>query len=414
MTKRLFIGALLLSFGIIGFAYETWRFETIPELKIRTDSLVTDEWQACAIEVEGTVVCWGRLMASDVYDEDNYGFWKRIGPRRVERLVDVVDVGISPPSACAALVSGKVACWGEVSMHGIDVGDNPAVVETTSGYSATKASVIEIPGLTEIAQVEGSRSRICVRSRKGEVACNQGRFAPPGAAQGFDAIPGFSEAIDLQVGDGICILRSDRSVACTVGELDAGEVEVVVQDADWLSGTSNGHSDTLGCAGARDTAPRCWQVVDGERQRFDVPALRGATSAYLNSGTLCGVIDSHIECLENSSIRRAGEYAESARAFVVEGTDGIVDASSGGFHTCATKPDQQVQCWGNFVFGTLGSADGAERSATPLTVATRAVAPQIRLVWRAIFGTSVLAGILALLVRRRPTEPEPTTTPFDF
>lgn len=395
-TRRVIIGSLFVVLGVLGFAVETWRFETIPDLQIRPESLAGDDWQTCGIEPEGTVICWGSEIATE-FHYDNYGFFQRFGPLRVDGLDDAVAVAVAPLSACAARESGDVVCWGRVSPFGASASTG-GVTEASRQDAVTDRSLFAITELSNIEQLIGSRTSMCARDTGGRIACNS-NVRDGGSVSQFVALPQLDEAVGMHVGHSeVCALRADRSVVCTGIRANA-EVRVVGRDIAWLAGSSSTMTGELACIGFDSGPPSCWR--DGSPILTGMPAFDGASGVFDTMPRRCAIVESELQCTDNSDLASTKEGFET----------GIVAVQTGGSHSCASLVDGRVQCWGTNVGGSLGDASATQSSETPVVVAQRSVSP--RLLWPAIFATSALIGAVTLLKERRSKD-APSTTPFDF
>ena len=180
-------------------------------------------------------------------------------------VVDAVDLVAERRRGCARMAAGTVSCW---SAPEPKTPRNPIGIE---------AEVEEIQALEEVIELSGHGSLVCARSRSGRVAC--WRWGPADAP--LDALPqppdqlymvsGIDDAIDIDVGPHLCIVRASGALHCgrySSAELfpvepvhgidDAREVEVSAQgDQCVLNGTG-----LVRCVGRSYPSPERYHVVD--------------------------------------------------------------------------------------------------------------------------------------------------------
>jgi len=405
MSKpRALFGLVLLAFGIAGFAVMQWRFQRIPDLLIQPDSLVVNQNAACGIELAGGVVCWGPTPATELGDLGEERFFQREGAVYFDGVDDATDLALTDTTACAARENGHVACWGSLGnlVDFTNVDSDPLLQWTTLGGSrwiTDRGSAVPIAGLSDVAQIEGSRRNMCTRDTGGQIACTDESRTTPGA---FDPIPQLHGAIDFRLSQhDVCALLADRSVACLPFDQQADAVQVLHRDAVWLDGGGSGTG--LLCAGFADRAPGCWTNdydEPHERKQFQASAFAGATGIFQRASNACAVFDGDTKCVDPQS-RGLSATTDALDLISITGADEFVETGSSGLHWCASHADRTVTCAGSFGLGALGDAAGTHSSATPVTVATRTVPRRIRLLWTGVFATAALVGIGALWTSRR-------------
>ncbi|MCA9563791.1 MAG: hypothetical protein KC561_09895 [Myxococcales bacterium] len=126
----------------------------------------------------------------------------------------VVDLGLTPAFACAALSDGSLWCWGSNDVGQLGLRDREDRDEPT-----------QVPGLTNIVEVEaagGDSGQTCARDNQGAVWCwGQGLNAlgrAPGAVETPTRVELPSPAVDLAVG---------RFHFCAAPVKDQGWVQVL-------------------------------------------------------------------------------------------------------------------------------------------------------------------------------------------
>jgi alpha-tubulin suppressor-like RCC1 family protein len=158
----------------------------------RFPELVSSPYHTCALWGSGRVACWG---AND-YRQLGDGTWEnRLLPTPVLGISDAVDVAVSEGGTCVARRGGAVACWG-------------------SPWSPDPA---EVPGLRGAVQVAAWKGTACGVVQDGRVVC-AGAMDGDGyerTAVGPFELPGVRDAIDVAMGDGgICVLHACGRVSC--------------------------------------------------------------------------------------------------------------------------------------------------------------------------------------------------------
>ena len=140
---------------------------------------------------------------------------------------DAVSLSSGDSYTCALKRTGAVACWGslfQADLPGVSFGLAPFIV----------------PELDQVIQVSVGSSTACALRRNGTVACwGEGTFGQLGTGTfNSNTTPQVVRNLDNVVlladastagGRHVCVLRSDRSVACW-GERTDSTTPVVVDD----------------------------------------------------------------------------------------------------------------------------------------------------------------------------------------
>ena len=186
---------------------------------------------ACAILGSGQVACWGANDASQL-GRPSAGANDVIASPRIVALPepgvnDAVSQSSGDSYTCALKRTGAVACWGslfQADLPGVSFGLAPFIV----------------PELDQVIQVSVGSSTACALRRNGTVACwGEGTFGQLGTGTfNSNTTPQVVRNLDNVVlladastagGRHVCVLRSDRSVACW-GERTDSTTPVVVDD----------------------------------------------------------------------------------------------------------------------------------------------------------------------------------------
>jgi alpha-tubulin suppressor-like RCC1 family protein len=185
-------------------------------------------------------------------------------------------------------------------------------------------------------------------------------------------------------------------------------------DGGGLSGTPRSDASALtmgndhGCAIVSDGSIRCWGRNDdgelGQGNTDDVgddpgeSTVRvdlgpGRTAVALSAGAFhtCAILDTgQVRCwgrgdkgqLAQGSTANVGDDPGETTALVGLGGSGRARSlSSGAFHTCAVRTDNDVVCWGDNIAGQLGQGNtttiGDTPGETPVTVALGRAAARV-------------------------------------
>ena len=257
-------------------------------------------------------------------------------------------VAIGGGHTCALTSSGEVRCWGygasgQLGNDGIASKDHPVAV--VDGDGSTTA-------LTNIVQISLGEEHGCALTSRGEVLCwgkgSKGRLGNndsatkdhPVAVELGDTSP-LSDIVQIGAGsEHVCALTSSREVWC------------------WGRGTSGrlGNNDVLN--GDKDHAVA---VVDGDGS---TTPLKDIVQIASGGNHTCALTDGgEVLCWGGGGDGQLGNddiVSKNYPVTVVETNKsatplkGIVQISSGEFHTCALTGAGEVLCWGNMAGGRLG------------------------------------------------------------
>ena len=230
----------------------------------------------------------------------------------VPGLADAVEIVAERGRGCARRAEGTVSCW------------SAPEPETPRNPTGVEAEVEDIQALEEVVELSGHGSLVCARSGSGRVAC--WRWGPPDAPpqppEELYRVPGVDDAIDIDVGSHLCIVRASGALHCgryssaelfpverVYGISDAREVEVSAEgDQCVLNGKG-----VVRCVGRSYPSPERYHVVD-------VADLDDAAQLELDQPVHCAVRQGgQRECWipSTTEIPRARPVPELERARVV-------------------------------------------------------------------------------------------------
>ena len=322
----------------------------------------------CATLSTGGVDCWGYNRDGElgnntttqeptpvaVVDVGNTGAF----------LSGVASVSVGVESACAALTTGGVDCWGSNIDGDLGLGN------TTTTNSETPVAVVGVGGtgtLSGVTSVSVGFYSTCATLSTGGVDC-----------WGFNA--------SGQLGN-------------NSATQEPAPVEVVgVNGTGTLSGvTSVSANDNSTCATLTTGGVDCWgsnnsgQLGNNTTTSSETPVevvgvggtstLSGATSVSVGYDSACAMLSSGgVDCWGLNIEGELGDNNTTSPGLTpvevvgVNGTDylsGVTSVSVGYEATCAMLSSGGVDCWGLNVWGQLGN-NSATQELTPVAVATLA------------------------------------------
>lgn len=300
-------------------------------------SISAGDHHTCAVTTTGAARCWGRNNLGQIGDNT-----------QVDRLAPVTVIASGVPTSLGAVAaggfhtcavqSGAARCWG----YNVDnqLGD---------GTSTDRLVPTQVSGLTTgVLAVATGYAFSCALRTGGGVQC-------------------WGYGYDGQMGNGG---TTSSAVPVQVTGLTSGVTSVVAGSLHACAVTTPGQVSCWGDNG--------WsQIGEGSVTQRLTPApvvgLAGG-AASLTAGTyhMCGVSTGNAAlCWGNNSYGELGYLTPSgsqATPGQVTGlTSGVASVVTGFFHSCALLATGNVMCWGQNVFGQLGT--GQFNGSTPTTVA---------------------------------------------
>ncbi|MDH3731255.1 MAG: signal peptidase I, partial [Acidimicrobiia bacterium] len=310
---------------------------------------------ACAIDDSGSVFCWGRNDQGQLGDGSTTARTSPVAAAGVGgagTLETGLGLGLGKEHSCAVEVAGTVLCWGRNNKG--QLGD------ATTTDSLTAVQVVGVGGtgtLAGISQVVAGEAHSCGLDGSGAVFCwglnDKGQLGDttttdatsPVAVSGVGGIGTLTGVTHLSAGlKHTCAVRTDTSVVCwglnNEGQLgngtttDATSPVVVsgVGGTGTLSGAVTvGAGESHTCANITDGTMVCWG-------RNDKGQLGNATTT--DSETPVQVVD----------VDGTGTLT------------GIAHIGVGAKHTCAVTTTQNMYCWGHNDQGQLGNSTTSSSS----------------------------------------------------
>ena len=263
----------------------------------------------CAVEIEGSVVCWGAIM----FGLESNEVLER--PTSVASVSDATSVAVGFDEACAVLESGSVTCWRWNVVDG-----QPSQVTTTN------ASV------TNAKHIAAARSTFCAVGEGGKVWCWSSGDVPEVRFESGVAMVAVG-------GKHVCVLDGSGAAQC-IGSNAAGQL---------------GNGTTM----------------DSEEVPVDVEGFSQATWITAGYEHTCVVLAAGmVSCWGANSGRLGTTLSDEElqkKPVRVEDVVGATQVSAGTKHTCALLDSGEIWCWGDNSSGQLG--DGTTiASITPVRV----------------------------------------------
>ena len=318
----------------------------------------------CAIYDDDGARCWGRNTAGQLDSPERL----LLGPPTEPFAREIRDISIGAAHTCIVGQSGHVACIG--------LNDRAQLGSRTSGVLVDP---IEVPGLTDIVEIDSGFHFTCARDRRGGAHCW-------GATNGNDRRG--EKLTEMTLGQPIEKIAVSTFSVCGVA---AGHVLCEGADVCGLMPTTTvaidlwSHidlhfpspavdielGDTFGCAILASSELYCWGCNGGGQLTYappfrdlilpNQPLLTGARSIELGSDSACLLLESGaLECQGGDTfgqVGNGGAMEERVRHTAVMGLSGVTQVEVYQSHACAIDAIGDIYCWGRGDDGQLG--DGA-------------------------------------------------------
>ncbi|HTJ81288.1 MAG TPA: RCC1 domain-containing protein, partial [Polyangiaceae bacterium] len=199
--------------------------------------------------------------------------------------------------------AGLVACG---ALAGSGSGDVRPIDKSLADEASTAPlpSRAGAPERARVAAVDVSASHACALLVSGKIACwgdnREGQLgvALPRASGSPLLVADVDRATSVQAGSGVsCARRVDRSVVCW-GK-GGGVVSIPKTEGATELVVSDGGGPFDACAIVADGSVACWDLP--EAIPTTMPGLAGTTSLVLGQGIVCGLSGGQARCIEPSS-----------------------------------------------------------------------------------------------------------------
>lgn len=341
------------------------RFRVTPAALLAPTSIASTATYSCAINLGGTVSCWGTMALEGITAADT----SPVPTTPVDGIVGAtaIDAGIN--TACAVVAGGSVSCWG-----GPQYGSGDPTVALAYDTGVTGATAVAVGAEHACAIVAGGSVVCWGYGGDGEL----GVALPQGTSASYTpvTVPGVTGATAIAAGDyHTCVLLAGGTVTCW-GENVDGEIGLPAGTASsgpvavaGITGASaiSAH-DRASCALVAGTV-RCWgtgYVVDRTlppgvaAPGGDHPMVFETTKAVglsSNDDFACVVLrGGAVQCTGFLPEMADGPAIETERnRNPVPGLAGVTAVAAGTEHVCVRSSDLTVRCWGMNNYGQLGS-----------------------------------------------------------
>ena len=362
-------------------------------------------YHSCVLHSTSEVSCWGRFWKGQAGDAAT-GDTPPV-PIKVDGITDAIDIAAGNLISCAARENEEeVLCWGRLI--------NSEITENEDGQISPVPIVSPLQasmGVESVIEIAAGGTHVCALETDGTITCTGvnmfGQIGSGEFSQSFDFefsnVPDIDDATDISLGyDHTCALHESGEISCwgrnNYGQLGTGEENVGIHSA--LPQRVVGIADAIAVeAGALTTScalhetgeVSCWGQSDrGELGTNADPAndhsavpvkIAGITDAIAVTAGLYHVCALHesgeVSCWGAGFFGQLGtdEIVDDGYSAAPVKASGISDAvalSAGFNHNCALHQTGEVTCWGSNINGQLGNGDplASTTSPTPVTVAS--------------------------------------------
>ena len=266
----------------------------------------------------------------------------RTEARELEKLRDVAHVSMYYSVLCAALQSGKVACY-----RGEPWDDERKVERAPEG----------VANLSDVTGIDVGAHFGCVVHGTGKVSCFR-HSLPVGQALRAAAVPGVTDAVRVEVGASMaCALRKDRGTFCfslgtpTPKKAELGSADAMAVDQD------DGYSAPLVCLADGSTV-RC-QRPEVFGSGHALPSVSTDPVTFPGAGPLRAVaavghavcaLDARgaVHCFghNRSGVLGQPDPRNVTTPALVEGLSAVRSVATGMGFSCALSKGGEVFCWG--------------------------------------------------------------------
>lgn len=326
---------------------------------------------ACALKVDGTVMCWGENALGSVGPEGNENF--ELAPVPVTGLTDVVQVGAGNSYTCALKSNGQVFCWG-YNYHGelgggggcpsVSGDSTPHPTPSLVGMGGALATTIGVGKATICARLSDGTARCWGRGDSAQLGNNDPNFINNYACGTPVPVTGLTDVISISGGEfQSCALRANGNASCwgsnAYGGLGTGKTSLQLLHAltpqPVVMNTIFGNIPVPNVAAiAVGSSTNCLLKATGQ----------GGCWGLGDNGRLGdGVMAFNYSATMPTTILSSGSAGSSP---VVQ--TNLVAMDMGAGHTCALLSDGTARCWGIEFAGELGNGSPNANVANPVVV----------------------------------------------
>ncbi len=362
----------------------------------------------CAAAIGGGLTCWGSnasnklafagfSLATSAVNVPSYSFYSS-----VSNGSGALNVALGDAHSCVVGLDNRLRCAGNNGRG--QLGDNT--------YSTVFSIVLTNLALS-VAELVAGDQHTCVRRPDGSVYCvGDNQFSQSGQMGGgtvgnFIPITLPAAATQLTVGANHGCALVGGNVLCwganTVGQLGSVGANTHVPTAVSLPASvvmlAAGGDST--CAGLSGGAVYCWgadigttpsliNTFSGSILGLAVSTAPGTTVHHACAITSAGAV----QCWGDNTYGQLGNGSTTASATPVAATglsSGFIKIVAGASHTCATRNDGALFCWGRNHIGQLGDGTNTDR-LTPMPLLTGQVISEASPTASPISGSGTLSA----------------------
>jgi alpha-tubulin suppressor-like RCC1 family protein len=348
---------------------------TIPKVQVTSMSAGGDF--ACALRVDGTIMCWGYQGSGGRLGDGSPS--SQSAPVLVKDVNDAKAIAVGDEHACAVRGTGNVWCWGH--------NDSRQLGDGTQKNSTTPIQVVSLTDATQLALGGGFS---CALQKTGAVSCwgddtlgqlgdnmTTPRSAPapvPGVSAVKQIAASYESACALTMtGDVYCWGRNEFGEVGTANPPDHLLVATKVAGLSGIASISSGSDSHHFCATSSAGSVQCWgHGGDGQLGNSDtndssmpvsVVGISDAVGVAAGGAFTCTWQKSGgASCWGDNDWRQLGvgdnmPPGSASTAVPVMGLSGVQMIAAGGSHVCALMGmGQNISCWGSNFAGSLGRA----------------------------------------------------------
>ena len=327
---------------------------------------------SCGIRSNRTLWCWGLNEDGQLGDGTNAS---RFVPTQIGAASDWSTVGVGGDHTCATKADNTLWCWGW-NKYG-QVGDGTTRDGNTPRQIGTAATWAKVEAGTLHTCATKSDDTLWCWGRNREAQLGDGTLTNRTAPQQIGSATTWAT---LSVDDHTCATRTDHSLWCWGSDVDGqlGDGDEVANvrtpyrvgtDADWATAGVGGYRT---CAIKTDRTLWCWGSdydhagtgeghTSNERPSpLQVGTARTWTAVSMHLYHTCATrTDNTLRCWGANETYEIGDGTTTPRPspLKIGGADWAT-VRAGNVHTCALKTDRTLWCWGTNLWGQLG--DGSE------------------------------------------------------
>jgi alpha-tubulin suppressor-like RCC1 family protein len=297
----------------------------------------------CALLSPCGAVCWGNVDGRTYRPTP---FWEA-------QALPLKQISVGNAHTCAVAVDGTLWCWGD----DLPVGSVP----TPDAHSLEPVLIARVPGASEEVSAAGWGS--CARLSDGTVACwGNGLTPEPGPT----VAAGIEHAVAMANGaTHACAVSQTGDVRCwgqnALGTLGDGTWEDSRYDPQPVVGLSEpaigvAAAQEVSCAIANSRDAYCWGygedglLGNGTTMNMNVATkvtdLTGVVEMDAQTHTCATRTDGSLYCWGDGSFLPRDIDQNVLTPMRVEGLSNVRDVAVGFWFTCALTFDQEIYCWG--------------------------------------------------------------------